>query len=165
MSNPLLKPNDPRFRQPAMRDEAGANRFGEQADDSGESKTGGDAFATTSDEARPYDPRYEAQQPSRWGMLFVLGGLGWTGAAIGVLALLEWTATGWICPLLGLGPAGAAALLAWEDLKAIHVGAIAAQHRSATRLALGFGLIALAACAAIVGSMIYRQMAFLPDVL
>lgn len=165
MSNPLLKPNDPRFRQPAMRDQAGTNRFGEEAEPSNEKIAVGDAFATTSGDARPFDPRYEAQQPSRSGILFVLGGLGWIGAAVGVLALLEWTATGWICPLLGLGPAGAAALLAWEDLKAIRVGAMADQNHPATRLALWCGLLALVACAAIVGSMIFRQMAFLPDVL
>lgn len=165
MSNPLLKPNDPRFRQPAMRDEAGTNRFGEEVEQGSEGRPGGDAFATASGDARPYDPQYEVQQPARSGMLFVLGGLGWIGAAVGVLALLEWTATGWICPLLGLGPAAAAALLAWEDLKAIRAGAMADQNRLATRLALWCGLLALVACAAIVGSMIFRQMAFLPDVL
>jgi hypothetical protein len=166
MSNPLLRPNDPRFRQPELRDEAGKNRFADEAAvQEGVEALGGDAFAAPGEEARPFDPRFEAQQPPRTGLLFVLGGLGWIGVAFGVLALLGMTETGWICPLLGLGPAAASLLLAREDLKAIRLGAMEERHRPATRLACWIGLIGLVACAAIVGSMIYRQMAFLPDVL
>jgi hypothetical protein len=166
MSNPLLRPNDPRFRQPALHNEAGKNRFAEEAAAKpGADAQGGDVFAATSGESRPFEARFEAQQPPRTRLLFVLGGLGWIAAAIGVLAILGQTEIGWICPLLGLGPAGGSLLLAHEDVKAIRVGAMDERYRQPTRLAWWLGLFGLVACAAIVGSMIYRQMAFLPDVL
>jgi hypothetical protein len=166
MSNPLLKPNDPRFRQPELRDESGQSRFAEEpAAKASDSAERSDVFAAAKGEARPFDPRYEAQQVPRTGLLYLLGGLGSIGAAIGVLALLGLTDTGWICPLLGLGPAGAAWLLAWEDMKAIRTGAMTEQARPAVRLAMSIGLLAFFACAAIVASMIYRQMTFLPDVI
>jgi hypothetical protein len=167
MSNPLLRPNDPRFRQPEMRDEAGQNRFADEtAAAAGEDAEQASPFAAAAEgDARPFSPRYEAQQPARNGLLYLLGGLGWAGAAFGVLALLDIVAVGWIAPLLGLGPAGAAWLLAWDDAKAIRVGAMTGDARAGVRLAMWIGLGACIACAAIVGSMIYREMTFLPDVL
>jgi len=167
MSNPLLRPNDPRFRQPELRDEAGQNRFADEGTlATGENAERAGPFAAAAEgESRPFSPRYEAQQPPRTGLLYLLGGLGWAGAGVGVLALLDIAAVGWIAPLLGLGPAGAAWLLAWEDLKAIRVGAMTEEARAGVRLAMWIGLGACIACAAIVGSMIYREMTFLPDVL
>ena len=166
MSNPLLKPNDSRFHPLELRDEAGQNRFAEEsAAPAGVDSKPGDAFATASDDARPFEPRYEAHQAPRTALLYLLGGMAWTGAAIGVVALSGLIPAGWICPLLGIAPAGAASFLAWEDLKAIRTGAMAAEVRPATRLAMWIGLLGLLACAAIVGSMIYGEMPFLPDVL
>jgi hypothetical protein len=166
MSNPLLKPEDPRFRKPELRDEAGQNRFAEEeAAKAGEDSKSGDAFATASGDARPFDPRYEAHQTPRTALLYLLDGMAWTGAAVGVIALSGVIPAGWIFPLLGIAPAGAAWLLAWDDIKAIRTGAMAAEARPATRLAMWIGLLGLFACASIVGSMIYREMPFLPDVL
>jgi len=166
MSNPLLKPEDPRFRPLEFRDEAGQNRFGEEeAAKAGVDSKSGDAFATASGDARPFEPRYEAHQVPRTALLYLLGGMAWTGAAIGAVALAGLIPAGWICPLLGIAPAGAAWFLAWEDLKSIRTGAMDEEARPATRLAMWIGLLGLLACAAIVGSMIYREMPFLPDVL
>ena len=166
MSNPLLRPNDPRFQRPELRDEAGQNRF---TDDSpppaGPPAEAGDTYAAASGDARPFQPRYEAQQPTRTGLLFLLGSFGYIGVTVGVLALLGIFTTGWIAPLLGLAPAAAAWLLAWEDLKATRTGAMAAEARPGVRLAMWLGLLAFFGCAAVVASMIYREMTFLPDVL
>jgi hypothetical protein len=124
-----------------------------------------DAYAAAPGDATPFEPRYEAHQTPRTALLYLLGGMAWTGAAVGVVALSGLIPAGWICPLLGIAPAGAAWFLAWEDIKAIRTGAMAEEARPATRLAMWIGLLGLLACAAIVGSMIYREMPFLPDVL
>src|SRR5687768_10214988 len=108
MSNPLLKPNDPRFQRPELRDEGGQNRF---ADDSPPAAAPPDetseTYAPAAGDERPFVPRYDAQQPPRTGLLYLLGSLGWIGVAVGVLALLGIFSTGWIAPLLGLAPAAA----------------------------------------------------------
>lgn len=166
MSNPLLRPNDPKFQRPDLRDEAGQNRFSEdsapEADPPAETANN---YATAAGDVRPFEPRYEVQQQARTGLFYLLGGLGYAGMAVGLLALLRIFTTGWIAPLLGLAPAAAAWLLAWEDLKAIRAGAIAEDARPGLRLAMWLGLLAFFACASVVASMIYREMTFLPDVL
>jgi hypothetical protein len=170
MSNPLLRPEDPRFRRPDVRDGEGKNRFADdQAPAEGDAGTPSppptDVFAASaSGEERPYLPRYNAQQPGRPSLLLLLSGLGWLAAAGGILALLGLLDMGWIAPLLGLGPAAAAWLLAYEDLKAIQVGAVDHQVGPRTRHALWLGLTGLLLCLAIVAAMVYRQMNFLPDV-
>jgi hypothetical protein len=166
MSNPLLRPNDPRFQRPELRDDAGQNRFTDASDPTPDTPAAAaNNYAAAGGEARPFQPRYDAQQPARTGLLYLLGGLGLAGMAVGLLALLRIFTTGWIAPLLGLAPAAAAWLLAWEDLKAIRIGAIGEQSRPGVRLALWLGLVGFFACAAVVASMIYREMTFLPDVL
>ena len=166
MSNPLLRPNDPKFQRPELRDEAGQNRFSEDsAPQPSSAAQPQNNYAAAAGDVRPFQPRYEAQQHARTGLLYLLGALGYAGMAVGLLALLRIFTTGWIAPLLGLAPAAAAWLLAWEDLKAIRAGAIAEEARPGVRLAMWLGLLALFACASVVASMIYREMTFLPDVL
>jgi len=164
MSNPLLRPNDPRFQKPQIRDEVGKNRFGE-AEEQTEPQAGTDILAApATDEARPFVPTYEAtQEPRRW--LIPLGILGWLGAAIGAVSLTGIWKVGWICPLLGVGPAAAAWLLAHEDLKATDSGAIKNENRPRVLLIFWFGLGAFIACLLIVAAMVYRQANFLPDLL
>ena len=166
MSNPLFKPNDSRFHPPELRDEAGQSRFAEEsAVQAAANSESNDAYTTANGDARPFEPRYEAHQTPRTALLYLLAGMAWTGAAIGVVALSGLIPAGWICPLLGIAPAATAWLLAGEDIKAIRSGAMAAEARPATRWAMWIGLLGLLACAAIVGSMIYRELPFLPDVL
>jgi hypothetical protein len=166
MSNPLLRPNDPRFQRPELRDEAGQNRFTDDSEPQTDAPPAAvNNFAAAAGEERPFQPRYEAQQPARTGLLYLLGGLGFAGMAVGLLALLRVFTTGWIAPLLGLAPSAAAWLLAWEDLKAIRTGAIGEESRPGVLLAMWLGLEAFFACVAVVASMIYREMTFLPDVL
>jgi hypothetical protein len=164
MSNPLLRPNDPRFQKPDVRGPGGQNRFAEDAQAT-KPAASGDVFAAAAiDDARPFVPRYEVQQQPRTPLLFLLGGLGWAAAAIGAISLTGVFDLGWISPLIGIGPAAAAWFLGFAELRAIHLGAIAQDALSQTRYAFWLGVTALLACFAVVGAMIYRQMHFLPDV-
>jgi hypothetical protein len=163
VSNPLLKPEDPRFRKPEIRDTTGKNRFAEGESQVGEGHADDVYAAGPSDEPRPFVPRYEAQQRPQYPLLMLLGGLGWLAAAIGAVSLTGLFAIGWICPLIGIAPAAAGWLLAHEDMKAIRVGAIAAEATPPTRHAFWLGLGGLIACLGVVAAMIYRQMNFLPN--
>jgi hypothetical protein len=164
MSNPLLKPNDARFQPADISDAAGNNRFSEKTQPPNGPAAGAELFAASSDdEARPFVARYEVQQQSRPGLLFVLGAMGWAAAAVGAVSLTGLFDIGWICPLLGVIPAGAAWLLAHEELKQISAGVIAAQARAAARHAYWLGLTALVMCATMVAAMIYQSMNFWPD--
>src|SRR5688500_16650582 len=91
MSNPLIRPGDPRFQKPSIVDAQGQNRFGEgqPAEESGDSSPG-DAFAAgQAGEERPYQPQYEATQKSRSGVLLLIASLGILGAVFGIVALLN----------------------------------------------------------------------------
>jgi hypothetical protein len=165
MSNPLLRPNDPRFQKPELRDAEGKNRFSEGKQQTESPDRDADVFAAAAaNEKRPFEPRYEAQQEPRTWLLFLLGGLSWVAAGIGTFSLTGLLDLGWISPLAGLIPGGAAWFLAYEELKAIRVGAITANARSQTLYAFWLGLTGLLACVGIVAAMIYREMHFLPDV-
>jgi hypothetical protein len=164
MSNPLLRPNDPRFQKPEVRDAAGQNRFAEGKQATNQ-PAGNDVFAAAAvDDPRPFVPRYEAQQQPRTALLFLLGGLGWAAAAVGAISLTGVFDLGWISPLIGIGPSAAAWFLGYAELSAIRVGAIAQEALPQTRHAFWLGVTGLLACLAVVAAMIYRQMHFLPDV-
>ena len=159
MSNPLLRPNDPRFQKPDVRDAEGKNRFGETGEKDNVAATHGDVFAATSaDKARPFEPRYEAQQRSRAVLWLFLGGIGWGAALVGMVSLLGLYDTSWVSPLLGLIPAGAGWLLAYEELKAIRTGAIASEAAPRARHALWLGFTAVLACGSLLVAMIYRDV-------
>jgi hypothetical protein len=164
MSNPLLKPNDPRFQKPEVRDPEGQNRFSDGSQRQNPPTASEDLFAAATDEARPFIPKYEVQQHSRPTLLFVLGGVGWGAAGVGAFSLTGWFDFGWISPLLGVVPAGAAWLLAHEELKAISAGVIADQAREKSRHAYWLGLTGLIMSLAVIAAMIYRGLHFLPNV-
>ncbi len=165
MSNPLLKPDDPRFQKPDIRDAAGKNPFSDGPSQQEPPATSQDLFsAAATDEARPFVPKFEVQQHSRPTLLFVLGGVGWGAAGVGAFSLLGWFDFGWICPLLGVVPAGASWLLAHEELKAISAGVIGQDAREKSRHAYWLGLTGLIMCLATIAAMIYRGLHFLPNV-
>jgi hypothetical protein len=89
--------------------------------------------------------------------------MGWVAAAIGGLSLIGLFSIGWIGPLLGVIPAGAAWLLAHEELKNVSAGVIAAEARGKAYHAYWLGLTALILCAAIVATMVYQHMNFWPE--
>lgn len=163
MSNPILRPNDPRFQRPTLQDAEGKNRFAETAEVAAE-VVGNEPFAPPADgEARPFVPQYEEQQQPRAGLLLLLALLGWAGAALGVVSLTGLYDSGWICPLLAIAPAAAAWLLAHQDLRAIEVGAIGSAAYRATRRAHWLGATALAAALATTIGMILLARNFLPE--
>src|SRR3954466_5911928 len=156
MSNPLIKPNDPRFQKPQIHDAAGKNRFGDGAQPVDEAPPMYEAYsAGASDEARPFVPQYEAQQRSRGGLWLILGGLGWVAAVLGAVSLAGLLPLGWVCPLLGGGPAGTAWFMAYEEMKAIRVEAIDANARSRTWHAFWLGFTGLVVCLMVVAAMVY----------
>jgi len=163
MSNPLLRPGDERFRRPQLADEQGKNPFAEAGGPQGQAAAA-DAFAVSgAEDARPYVPQYGVQQEPRPRLLLALGSLGWLGALLGGVSLVGLYDTGWICPLLGVGPAAAGWLLAHSDLKAIEAGAIdASAHRLVSR-GLWLGVTALVACLAATVGMIFLERGLLPE--
>jgi hypothetical protein len=165
MSNPLLRPNNPRFKRADVRDAAGRNPFAEGDEALEKPKAGGGTYSSSAtDDARPFVPRYEVQQRSRAGMLLFLGGMGWGTALVGAVSIAGLFDLGWIGPLLGVGPTAAAWLLARGELMAIQIGAMDASERPRARHAFWLGLTGLIACVMVVMAMIYRQMNLLPAV-
>jgi hypothetical protein len=174
MSNPLLRPNDPRFQKPSIVDTAGQNRFAEgskppegaaSGGDNSANENAGDAFAANSSDARPYQPQYEVTHRSRSGLLLVLGIVGWVCASVGTIAVLGLFDIGWIAPLLGIVPAMTAWLLAHEDLKTLRLGAMDEQDRPRLRQAYWVGLSGLLACIGMVAWMIFLGLSLLPDLM
>ena len=165
MSNPLLKPNDPRFQKPSLVDPAGQNRFAEgTAAAEGAKEDSGEAFAAgAAADARPYQPQYEVTQQARGGMLLTIAWLGIGGAVIGLIALIGLYPTGYFAPLISIVPAATAWLLAYQDLRTMQLGAMDGTGRQRTRLAYWLGLGGLIACLAIVATAIWREMNLLPD--
>jgi len=168
MSNPLLRPNDPRFNKPEIHDPSGRNRFceSEQPDTAAtEAVSSGSQYAASAGDApRPFVPTYEVQQQPRTALLLLLGGLAWAAAVVGVGSFGGLISLGWISPLIGAAPGAVAWALAHAELKAIRAGAIEAGAQSQTRHAYWLALSGLLLCLAVVAAMIYRRMNFLPDV-
>jgi hypothetical protein len=163
MSNPLLHPQDPRFQRPEVCDAAGKNPFADQNLPPNPAPGTGDVYtAATADEAKPFTPQYSVQQNSRASLLLFLGGIGWGAAAVGAISFTGWFDAGWLSPLLGLGPTGAAWLLAHEELKAVRAGAISPNHEPQIRHAFWLGLTGLIACLGIVVAMVCYEMRLMP---
>lgn len=164
MSNPLLRPNDSRFQQPDIRDAAGKNRFGDENPPNAVVPVVSDVYtASSSEDAQPFAAQFPVQQASRANLLMFLGGIAWGAAALGAFSFSGWFNIGWLAPLLGVGPGGAAWLLAHEELKAIRAGAISSAAERNARHAYWLGLTGIIACAAIVTAMVFHAMHLLPD--
>ena len=164
MSNPLLNPNDGRFRKPQIAGSGEQNPFTDPEAATGRAPSHGESlYGSSADDPQPYLPHYVAQQRPRYPLLLVLGGLGWGAAVVGAVSMTGIFEVGWMAPLLGAGPTAAGWLLANEDLKAIRGGAISAVAGGPTRHAFWLGLTGFLACLAVVGGMIAQQMHALPD--
>ena len=172
MSNPLLKPNDPRFHRPVLQDSEGRSRFSDPADDSSADAApsppaDANIFAARAHATgeRPYQPQYETTHRHRGGLLLTLAILGLSGAAGGATALAGLQLLGWLFPLLALCPAMIAWLLSVSDLKAMATGAMDPSGRSITQLALWLGVAGIFACLGVVAAMIWLGISLLPDVI
>lgn len=163
MSNPLLHPDDPRFQRPKVRDAAGKNPFADEAAPVKDEVASRGVYDASADgDPQPFAAQYPVQQASRARLLMFLGGIGWGAATAGALSFTGWFDVGWLSPLLGLGPAGAAWLLAHEELKAIRLGAISSDAQAQARQAFWLGLTGLIACVGVVAAMIAWEMRLLP---
>jgi len=170
MSNPLLKPGDPRFQQPSIVDAAGQNRFSDteqgDAEQASDQAGGADSYAATpATSERPFEPHYETTAQSRELVLLVLAGIGLAGAACGASSLSGILITGWLLPLCAVFAAGPAWILAYNDLREMRTGGRDAAGRPPTLLAMWLGVGALLACIASVATMMWLGMGPLPDFL
>jgi hypothetical protein len=174
MSNPLLKPGDPRFAKPTVVDVTGQNRFAErdpaeqerlEAEAAADAGAAGTAYsATPATSERPFQPQYETTAPSREPLLLTLAGLGLAGALCGALSLSGIYHAGWLVPLCAVFAAGPAWVLAYKDLGEMHLGGRDASGRSPTLLALGLGVAGMLACIGAVATMIWLEMSPFPDI-
>ena len=166
MSNPILKPNDPRFTKPPVVDAAGKNRFGDEQQP-GESDKPADAYTATAATAgeQPYQPQYETTAHSRGGVLLIIAMLGLAGVAAGVASISGLVLTGWIFPLAGIVASAAAWLLSHSDLQEMKHGGRDVAGKSLTQLAMWLGIAGLVLCLASVGMMIWWGLSFLPDMI
>jgi hypothetical protein len=169
MSNPLLKPGDPRFQQPAIVDAAGQNRFAE-GDGAGDAppsqRSQEDVYAATpATSEAPYQPRYETTAQARGIILLVLALVGLGGATAGMTSLTGIMLTGWIFPLCAFFASGSAWLLAFGDLREMASGARDEEGRPLTLIAMWLGVIGLVACIGSVVSMIWLGLSLLPGFL
>ena len=156
--NPLLRPGDPRFQRPPLRDAAGNNAFAdpeapvpaEPADGQPISVPPPSANAenlfsppsAVAGEEHAYQPHYETTHPHRGVLLLVLSVLGLVGDAALLLVF-----TGGLFGLVGLAaiiPAAAALLLGRADLAGMRQGAVDSTGRQQTLVATW---LALAGCA------------------
>ena len=169
MSNPLLRPNDPRFTKPSLLDAQGKNLFSE-GDEVVAAKVVGDDDPVAADEnvyspsaeSIPYQPRFEVSQSHRGVLLLVLAITGVVGALCGISSLSGWWVLGWVPSFLAVIPAGCAMGLGWQDLRAIRMGAMDPKGNSLTQIAFWLGALgvfaSLAMDAAVVFFVIYFVM-------
>jgi hypothetical protein len=171
MSNPLLKPGDPRFAQPSIVDAAGQNRFAETENGSASDappapSSQPDIYsASPASSEAPYQPRYETTAQSRGIILLVLALVGLGGAAAGMTSLTGIMLTGWIFPLCAFFAAGSAWLLAFGDLREMQTGARDDEGRPLTQIAMWLGVVGLIACVGSVASMVWLGLSLLPSFL
>ncbi len=148
MSNPLIRPGDPRFQRPPLHDEAGKNRFADDAPPASHSdavgdpaaRPIGDVFATPQPSEEPaYRPQYVSDQPSRRRTMLALATLSLAADAASMVAILgeRWTAST-VLLFAGIVTGSVAWYLATDELSAIKAGVMPAEHRPAawTGLAL-----------------------------
>jgi hypothetical protein len=138
MSNPLIRPNDPRFQRPALTDAEGKNRFSEE---NAPPQVPGDVAesvyaAPQSPGERSYQPEYVTGQPSRQHWILLLGGgaVAALAAAIVAVWLGHWTA--YLLLIVEVPLALVGCYLATDDLSAIRRGGLDVSYRATTRWGL-----------------------------
>jgi hypothetical protein len=167
MSNPILKPNDPRFARPVILDGAGNNRFcdPEQAAEGAPKSPAGIFYASPAASDQPYEPRYEQTAPSRGAWLLVLACIGLAGVGAGAASFSGLAITGWIFPLCGIVASATAWLLAHSDLREMRLGGRDPSGWVMTQVAMWLGVAGLLACLASVVGMIWLGLSLLPSLL
>jgi hypothetical protein len=154
MSNPLIKPNDPRFVRPPLTDQEGKNRFADAdvvhaASADGAAGTAPAAsrqdnlFAppqvTPIEEGPTYALQYVTTQSHRGVLLLVLALVALAGDAAAATAIGGY----FLLATLGLAaivPAAAAWMMSAADLRGMRQGAIDRGGELLTRIALWLGV-------------------------
>jgi hypothetical protein len=172
MSNPLLRPNDPRFTKPSVHDAQGQNLFSEanevvaakavNADGSTEpdSSVADDNIYSGSTESTPYQPRYEVSQSHRGVLLLILAITGLVCSLCGVSSLAGWWVMGWVPSFLAIVPAGCALGLGWQDLRAIRLGAMDPKGENLTHIAFWLGALGVFASLAMDATVMFFVIYF-----
>lgn len=161
MSNPYIRPNDPRFQREPVVDEHGINRFADPVEaqpidaelspDEPIAAQPADSpnaaahpmYASPQLSATPaYQPEYVSGQPSRQRLILSIGGSALVAAAS---AAVSWAVdSDWrmllipICLIL----AGTGWYLAADELSVIRKGGLDARFRPITRLGLAMNIVA-----------------------
>lgn len=169
MSNPLLKPNDPRFTKPSLIDAAGKNVFAEGTEnDIAAATVAGESAATPDDNIyrsstanAPYQPRFEVSQGHRGVLLMVLAVTGLVGSLLGFASLSGLWVLGWVFSFLSIVPAACAMGLGWQDLRAISMGAMDPKGRNLTLIAFWLGSLGVFFSVAMDAAVLYFAIYFM----
>ena len=159
MSNPLIRPNDPRFQRQPLTDESGRNRFGDdtalQAQPANDSPANDSAYASpVSSEQPAYQPEYASGQPSRQRLIQTLAASAASAIALSGIAvwLSHWTAYPLL--LIALPTSGLAWYTAADELSVIRRGGLEASHRNFARIGLAVGI----ACTLLTVGLLYAAI-------
>jgi hypothetical protein len=135
MSNPLIRPNDPRFQRLPVRDESGKNRFSEeQAPPAEAAAEAPDLFASPQPGGGPepaYKPEYISRQPSRQRPMLLLAAISLSSDAAGAIAIWreQWTLCA-IALFAGAVLGGVSWYLATDEFAHLKAGVLDEEHRS-----------------------------------
>lgn len=170
MSNPLLKPNDPRFTRPSPFDGTGKNRFSEEnevvraaaVNEDGSTAADGNIYSGSAESA-PYQPRFEVSQRHRGVLLMVLAVTGLLSSLLGISSLAEWWVLGWVFSFLAIIPAGCAMGLGWQDLRAIRLGAMDPKGQTLTQAAFWIGVLGVFSSLAMDATVLYFVINFMME--
>jgi hypothetical protein len=155
MSNPLIRPNDPRFQRQPLTDEAGQNRFSDDAPvpamPADQPRADASVYASPQVSEEPaYRPEYVSGQPSRHRLIQLLSAA--SISALGVATVALWLEHWSVYPLLLV--AGMISGLNWytsaDELSVIRRGGVDDTHRTVARLGVAIGIACALATAGIV---------------
>jgi hypothetical protein len=163
MTNPLLRPDDPRFKPKKVADDAEANPFSEgdavlDAEATAPNRSENTFAPAANDSSRPFLPQYVVTAEHRGWLLLLLDLISLGACLLGVLVNL----IGYVLPLLGIMPAVVVVFLAAEDLRMMRLGGRNPDGRSMTLLALVVGAILTIAIATMCGLFYYFNFSLFP---
>jgi len=160
MSNPLIRPNDPRFQRQPVTDEAGLNRFSDDAPipavPADQPNPEVSAYASPQHSEQPaYRPEYVSGQPSRHRLIQLLSASSISAFVLSAIAF--WLEYWGVYPLVLV--AGMISGLTWytsaDELSVIRRGGVDDTHRTLARLGLAIGIT----CTLLTVGVVYAAVA------
>ncbi|ADB15189.1 hypothetical protein Psta_0501 [Pirellula staleyi DSM 6068] len=182
MSNPYLKPDDPRFQPKSPHDAAGNNLFADNeivsaqlADGSAPSTAGSSTSsgnstpdnsnlfaASPAGSSLPFQPTYIAVGKPRIRMLVVLVGIGIFTGVIAPTLYFNGNNIGWGTMILGLPTTVTAIFIGYSDLRAMQLGAMHNDRIGIVRLIFYFAVAFTIIIALEIAGLIFAGMQFAP---